>query len=88
MKPTLEQLKRAIEIKEQIEKLEKELDEILSGIEPAPRRGRPPGQTEKKVKTRKRQMSPEARARIAAAQKARWEKLKSQSQEQSQPQTN
>lgn len=77
MKPTLEQLKRAVEIREQIEKLEKELDEILQGIEPVEkkeRRGRP----------RKRTLSPEARARIAAAQKARWEQLKAQKSEQPQ----
>ncbi|MGB9602513.1 MAG: hypothetical protein ACP5MG_12880 [Verrucomicrobiia bacterium] len=84
MEITLEQLKRAIEIKEQIARLEKELEEILKGVEPAPKRGRPPGATEKRGRPKKRQLSPEARARIAAAQKARWEKLKSQ--QQSEPQ--
>jgi len=60
-------LRRAITIKEQIEVLQSELAGILgeSGG-PAPKRlGRPPG----------RGMSAAGRARIAAAQRARWAKV-------------
>jgi hypothetical protein len=78
--PTAAQLKKAIQIAEQIQSLEAELAGILSGIgvgngivpapntveaAPAPKKG-----------LTKRKMSPEGRARIAAAQKARWAKLK------------
>jgi hypothetical protein len=47
----------------------------LDGIETEkPRRGRPKGSTNKKKKTtkRKRNLSPEGRARIAEAMKKRW----------------
>lgn len=80
MNLTLEQLKRAVEIKEQIEKLEKELKEILGDVEIA----EAPKRTYRK---RKRQMSPEARARIAAAQKARWQKAKQQQTSEQQAQS-
>jgi hypothetical protein len=71
---SLDQLKQAVYLKEQIAALEKELAAILGGaatasIIPAPasrRVGRPPGG----------KMSPEARASIAAAQKARWAKFR------------
>ena len=65
------QLRSALQIKEQIESLEQQLTSLLSGqivnrkspIVHGGRRGR-------------RTMSPAARARIAAAQRARWAKLK------------
>ena len=59
-----QQLRRAAAIKEQIDELESELGKIVggSGATPAPN-GR-------------RTMSASARARIAAAQKARWAKVK------------
>ena len=60
------QLKRAITIKEQIESLESELASVF-GTTPAPA---PAPAKKKKV------MSPAARAKIGAAQKARWAKLK------------
>jgi hypothetical protein len=41
-----------------------------AGIAPAPKRGR------KAVRKQKHRMSPEGRARIAAAQRARWAKAK------------
>jgi hypothetical protein len=64
---SVQQLKRAVVIRENIEKLEKELSSILGETAPAkPARGR----------GKKRVMSPEARARIAAAQRARWAKRK------------
>ena len=59
-----QQLRRAAAIKEQIDELESELGKIVggSGATPAPN-GR-------------RTMSASARARIGAAQKARWAKVK------------
>jgi hypothetical protein len=62
------QLKRAIEIREQIDVLTEELGQITSGEE-APA-SLPP--TAKKGKG----MSAAGRARIAAAQRARWAKVK------------
>jgi hypothetical protein len=79
--PTVEQLKRAVAVAEEIKSLELQLAGILSGEEavaPAPAR-----RAAKKVKAekstdapKKRNMSPEGRARIAAAQKERWAKTK------------
>jgi hypothetical protein len=84
--PTLEQLKRAAQIAEQIAKLEAELQAVLGG---AKTRGRKPGKATKSAKAtegskpekksrkkRARNMTPEARARIAEAQKARWAKFR------------
>jgi hypothetical protein len=57
------QLRRAAEIKERIDSLQTELDGLIeSSGSPKP--------------TSKRTMSAGARARIAAAQKARWAKVK------------
>jgi hypothetical protein len=60
---SIDQLKRAIHVREQMDSLQEELDGILGGEIPVPRAG-------------KRKMSAAARAKIAAAQKARWAKLK------------
>jgi hypothetical protein len=78
------QLRRAANIRERIEQLEKELLAILGGkstgsggrakasaAESAP--------ATKKKRRKKRSMSPEARERIAAAQRKRWAKHKKQS---------
>ena len=66
-KLTVQQLKRALEIKQEIADLEKELGQLLgdeqTAARPAPR-------------SRKRKMSAAARARIAAAQTARWAERK------------
>ncbi len=66
---SVEQLKRAIQIREQLDGLQNELNELLGAPATGPRaaRGRPAG---------KRTMSPAARARIAEAAKARWAKAK------------
>jgi hypothetical protein len=62
---TITQLKRATAIKEEIDKLNKELGSILSG---SPRSGAAP--------TKKPTMSAAVKKKIAAAQKARWVKLR------------
>lgn len=78
-------LRRAASILDQIEKLQAQFTAILGGT--APRRGRKPGRKPgrkakaaapespapaKKKRRKKRKLSPEARARIVAAVKARW----------------
>jgi hypothetical protein len=80
MRPTIEQLKRAIEIREQIDRLEKELAEILGGAA-VPESASPVGKRAKVKKARKRYLSPEARARIAAAQRERWQRQKAMQQQ-------
>jgi hypothetical protein len=79
-------LRRAASIKDQIESLEAQYRGILDGT--APHRGRKPGPkagpaaSERlapvaKKRLKKRKLSPEARARIVAAVKARWARVKS-----------
>lgn len=83
--PSVTQLKRAIEVAEKIQALEAELAAILGGAVVASKRGRKPNavkaieevvkKEKEKTKTkRKRVLSPEARERIAAAQRKRWGK--------------
>ena len=68
------QLRQALQLREQIEALQQKLGSILGGKESPPaaskkgKQGRPAG---------KRTVSPEARAKIAAAQQARWARVKS-----------
>ena len=72
--PTLIQLKQAVTIAEQIAELQAKLAGLIGGggsVAPAPKAAAAPV-----VKSGKRTMSPEARARIAAAQRARWAKSK------------
>jgi hypothetical protein len=64
---SVQQLKRALEIKQAIADLEKELGQLL-GEEPTAAR---PAQ-----RSRKRKMSAAARARISVAQTARWAERK------------
>lgn len=72
MIPSIESLRRASEIIREIEALQGELAGLFGSGAGLPvagkRRGRPPGAGSKK----KRNMSPEGRARIAAAARARW----------------
>ena len=63
---TTEQLQRILEIKQQMAALKEELNKIEGGAtSPVP--GRPSGRTKGK-----RYFSPEARAKMAAAQRRRW----------------
>ena len=68
--PSVVSLKRAISIAEQIERLKNELDAILRGVSYSP----PPSILG--LGAKKFTMSASARAKIAAAQKARWAKQK------------
>jgi len=61
------QLKKAATIKGRIEVLERELNSLLGNSGPMARGG---------VVRRRRKMSAEGRARIAAGAKARWAKVK------------
>ena len=79
MLPSVHQLKRAVDLAEKIQSLQDELNGLLgsssSALEVRPRRGRPPGSTAKKTRGSRggrRNMSPEARERIADAQRRRW----------------
>jgi hypothetical protein len=60
------QLRRAADIKDKIQSLQHELNRVLGGSNSAPTGAAP----------QKRKMSAAGRARIAAAQKARWAKTK------------
>jgi hypothetical protein len=74
---TVDQLKRAIVVAEQIEKLKAELAAILGGT--PTKQAEPAKVTSAPVKRRKkRKLSPESRARIVAAVKARWARVKGQ----------
>jgi len=85
---TIAQLRKVVAIKEEIERLEAQLANVGGGrrrgrppgIKAAPvvrRRGRPPGITAAPVvRRRRRKMSAEAKARIGAAQRARWARVK------------
>ena len=73
--PTLDQLKRGLAISEQIAALEAEMAAIFSGSAPAKAASTAKAAPMAHVK-KKGGMSPEGRARVAAAQKARWAKIK------------
>ena len=62
------QLKRAAGIKDRIAALEKQLDALLGASSPAPKAAKPA--------KRKNKISAAGIARIKAAQKARWAKVK------------
>lgn len=65
-----EQLKRALKISQDIQKLQAELASLLGGSSKRGSGGVLMGAATK------RNMSPEGRARIAEAQKKRWEKVR------------
>ncbi len=72
--PTLIALKQAVTIAEQIEALQAKLASLIGGSAPVGPTPKVP--TAPVEKAGKRTMSAEARARIAAAQRARWAKSK------------
>ena len=72
--PTTAQLKKAVIISEKLDALEAELAAILGGSSKPAKTAKEP-KTPKAKKT-KRVMSPEAREKIAAAQRKRWAKSK------------
>ena len=71
--PSVGQLKRAVEIAEKIETLQTELSSIFGSSSAASLKTQPAKPSQK---TGKRTMSPEARARISAATRARWARVK------------
>jgi len=73
--PSIDQLKRAITISEQIQKLESELASILGASAKVSAPAKVAAAAAKPGR-RRRGLSAEGRARIAAAQKARWAKVK------------
>jgi hypothetical protein len=75
--PSLAQLQHALQITERIALLEAELRGLLERSDNGTAVAKPAGSP--KQGRSKRTMSPESRARIAAAQKARWAKLKGKS---------
>jgi hypothetical protein len=76
--PSAATLRRAIEISERIEKLEAELRAVLAGTSVSAVTAAPKAAAEAKPAKKRRKMSPEARARIVAAQKARWAKVRAE----------
>ena len=69
---TAQQLRQAADIQEKIQSLQKELSQILGATAKATEGELPRGRQK-----RKRKMSAAGRAAIAAAARARWAKLKS-----------
>jgi len=73
--PTIEQLTHAVKIAEQIAALQAEMAAIF-GNHPTPAVKSTPAQAAKAPGRKKGKMSAAGRAAIAAAQKARWAKIK------------
>jgi hypothetical protein len=71
--PSVSQLKRALKVAEKFEALEAELASILAG---SAKVGTKPSAAKPDGRKKKRTMSPEAREKIAAAQRKRWAKQK------------
>ena len=82
--PSLEQLKRAVEISEQIAELKASLASILDGTAAAATEAPqkvaavPMKVTAKAAPLKKEGLTPEARARISAATTARWDKFRAE----------
>lgn len=73
---SLETLKRAAEIRQQIIDLENELDSLLSGKSAGNKKTAKKTAKRAKKKATKRKLSPEAIQRIKDAQKRRWAKVR------------
>lgn len=67
-------------LRQEMSRIEQAIAALVGMGEPAPRRGRPPkaGQAVQATGGKRRTMSAAARAKIAAAQRARWAKQKGQ----------
>lgn len=76
--PSIAELQRAIQISEQIQKLEAELESLLGGAWVSSGKS---AVVESKGRKKKDGMSAAGRAKIAAAQRARWAKVKSEKTE-------
>lgn len=76
MSITLSSLKRAVAIAEKVEALEAELATILGQPSAPVSKAAPELKLEKSPKKKKRKMSAASRAAIAAAQTARWAKVR------------
>lgn len=78
--PSTSQLKRALDLSERIEQLQRELNSLLGGSAPAATSSSaaPAAPGQRGRRRRRGKLSPEARERIAAAQRARWAKAKGQ----------
>jgi hypothetical protein len=74
--PSIDQLKRALAIAEQIQQLEAELGRIVGDRSSAPSVPKAAAAASPIRRRGKRTMSAEAREKIAAAQRARWAKSK------------
>jgi hypothetical protein len=72
--PTTAQLKKAVIISEKLDELQAELATLLGGSSKPAKAAKEPKAP--KAKKTKRTMSPEAKAKIAAAQRKRWAKQK------------
>lgn len=72
---SVQQLKRAIVLREQIDALEAELNDLLGGEIPTPSGAKPSG-AEKPAKKGRRKMGAAAKARMSAAAKKRWKAAK------------
>jgi hypothetical protein len=75
---SVSQLQRALSLAQQIERLEAELAAVLGTAAPSPRAAKPAGGAPAAPRQGKGRgtISPEGRARIIAAQKARWAKVR------------
>lgn len=71
---SVSQLRRAIDLREQIDALQAELNALVGGAAPAPATSAAPAA--RRRGGRRGGISAEGRARIAAAQRARWAKQK------------
>jgi hypothetical protein len=72
--PTTAQLKQAVKLSEKLDALNAELNSLLGGSSKPAKTAKEPKAP--KAKKTKRTMSPEAKEKIAAAQRKRWAKSK------------
>lgn len=76
--PSVEALKKALALAEQIQKLETELAAIFQNNSAPAALSATPVPVEPKARKKKRVVSAESRAKMAEAQRARWAKKKAQ----------